>query len=438
MNLLSIMVGKLIILVGKMVHRGSSMPGMVALKINKKIFHYFKLPKKIIAVTGSSGKGSTSTAIATVLRQNGYRVVHNSSGANLIYGILTLLLENTKWNGEIDADVLVYEVDERYTKYVFKEVKPDYVVITNITRDQPPRQGNPDLVAGTIEEALTDDMHLILNGDDPILRQFVHKNKVTYYGVEKNRYSYKTSKFKSLNTAYCPKCHSKLEYHYYHFEDSGDYYCPKCSFKRPKIDYLVEKINYNKSYIQINGTLVTIPYNILFAVNNVAATFTMCSLLGLSNEEIASSMNQIYKNEKIFNIYPYKNRIVTVLNNKNENASTFNQSLLYVSRFKEKKVIIIGWKEISRRYEFDDLSWLYDIDFELLKEEEIEKIICVGINRYDIATRLKYANLEKKLVICTNLVEATSYIKDKTKGNIYAVVNFDYVKPFNELMNEGE
>ena len=41
-------------------------------------------------------------------------------------------------------------------------------------------------------------------------------------------------------------------------------------------------------------------------------------------------------------------------------------------------------------------------------------------------------------MICTNLVEATSYIKDKTKGNIYAVVNFDYVKPFNELMNEGE
>ena len=438
MNLLSILVGKFIILIGKIVNRGSSLPGMVVLKMNKKIFHYFKFPNKVIAVTGSSGKGSTSATIATVLRQNGYRVVHNDSGANLIYGILTLLLENTKWNGKIDADVLVYEVDERYTKYVFKEVKPNYVVITNITRDQPPRQGNPDLVAGAIEEALTNDMHLILNGDDPILRQFVHQNKVTYYGVEKNKYSYKTSKFKSLNIAYCPKCHSKLEYHYYHFEDSGDYYCPKCSFKRPNIDYLVEKINYNKSYIQINGTLVTIPYNILFAVNNVAAAFTMCSLLGLSNEEIASSMNQIYKNEKIFHIYPYKNRIVTVLNNKNENASTFNQSLLYVSRFKEKKVIIIGWKEISRRYQFDDLSWLYDIDFELLKEEEIEKIICVGVNRYDIATRLKYANLEKKIVICTNLIEATSYIKDKTKGNIYAVVNFDYVKPFNELMNEGE
>ena len=161
-------------------------------------------------------------------------------------------------------------------------------------------------------------------------------------------------------------------------------------------------------------------------------------MVGIKEEQIAHAIADIYGNEKIFNIYPYKNRIVTVLNNKNENSSTFNQSLLYVSRFKEKKVIVIGWKEISRRYEFDDLSWLYDIDFELLKSDEIEKIICVGLNRYDIATRLKYAGHEKKIVVCTNLVEATNYIKDKTKSNIYAIVNFDYVKPFNELMNEGD
>lgn len=438
MNILSVLIGKIVIVLGKILKRGSSLPGMVTLKINKNIFKYFKLPNKVIAVTGSSGKGSTSSTIASILRQNGYKVAHNSAGSNLMHGILTLLLENTKLNGKIDADILVYEIDERYTKYVFDKVKPDYVVITNITRDQPPRQGNPDIVADAIKDGLTDEMHLILNGDDPILRQFINKNKVTYYGIDKNKYSYKISKFQSLNTAYCPKCHSKLEYNYYHFEDSGDYYCSSCDFKRPNIDYLVEKVNYNKSTIQINGINMSIPYNILFAVNNIAASYTTCSLLGLKGEDIASSIDKIYGNDKIFNIYPYKERIITVLNNKNENSSTFNQSLLYVSRFKEKKVIIIGWKEISRRYNFDDLSWLYDIDFEILKEDEIEKIICVGLNRYDIATRLKYAGYEKKIVVCSNLVEATNYIKDKTKSNIYAIVNFDYVKPFNELMNEGE
>ena len=160
--------------------------------------------------------------IASILRDNGYTVAHNKNGSNLIFGILTLLLENTKLNGTIDVDYLVYEVDERYTKYVFKEVKPNYVVITNITRDQPPRQGNTDIVANSIINGLTNDMHLILNGDDPILRQFVDKNDVTYYGIDKNKYSYKQSKFQSLNATYCPKCHNKLEYNYYHFEDSGD------------------------------------------------------------------------------------------------------------------------------------------------------------------------------------------------------------------------
>ena len=438
MNIISILIGKIIIFFGKIFKRGSSLPGVVVLKINKKIFEYFKLPKNVIAVTGSSGKGSTSSMIASVLRDNGYTVAHNKNGSNLIFGILTLLLENTKLNGTINVDYLVYEVDERYTKYVFKEVKPNYVIITNITRDQPPRQGNTDIVASSIINGLTNDMHLILNGDDPILRQFIDKNKVTYYGIDKNKYSYKYSKFQSLNATYCPKCHNKLEYNYYHFEDSGDYYCPKCNFKRPNIDYLVTKINYNKSIIEIDGIELNIPYNILFAVNNVAATYTMCSLLKIDKNKIALSINKLYKNKKIFNEYPYKNRKVTVLNNKNENSSTFNQSLLYVSRFNNKKTILIGWKEISRRYNFDDISWLYDIDFEILKSDEIEKIICVGINRYDIATRIKYAGLEDKVIVFSNLIEATNYIKDKTKEDIYAIVNFDYVKPFNELMNEGD
>ena len=163
----------------------------------------------------------------------------------------------------------------------------------------------------------------------------------------------------------------------------------------------------------------------------------MCSLLGISNDKIGISINNIYKNKKLLNKYNYKNRSITILNNKNENSSTFNQSLLYVSRFKGQKVILIGWKEISRRYKFDDLSWLYDIEFELLKKEEIEKIICVGINRYDIATRLKYADLEDKVVTFEKLDEATQYIENKTRGSIYAIVNFDYVQPFYDLMSEG-
>lgn len=149
--------------------------------------------------------------------------------------------------------------------------------------------------------------------------------------------------------------------------------------------------------------------------------------------------NHIHELEKkVYDEYQYQNRIVHVLNNKNENSTTFNQSLLFLERFKDQKTIVIGWREISRRYNFDDLSWLYDIDFELLKHHDIDKIVCVGIHRYDIATRMKYAGIsEKKIVVFDDLKEASNEIKFKTKGNIYAILNFDYVEPFNRYMKES-
>ena len=143
-------------------------------------------------------------------------------------------------------------------------------------------------------------------------------------------------------------------------------------------------------------------------------------------------------NLKIFNKYTYNDRIVYVLNNKAENATTYNQSLLFVKRNTELKTLIIGWKEISRRYNFDDLSWLYDIEFELLSNNEIDKIICIGPQAYDIATRLKYANIEEEKIVVIPLIdEAVKFIKSKTKGNIYGILNFDMVEPFNTNM-KGE
>lgn len=441
-NLISIIIGKCILLVGGILHRGSSLPGLIALKCNKNILSFFKLPNIVIAVTGSSGKGSTSSMIANILRKEGYSVAHNKSGANLTPGIITLLLENCNLKGIIKKDILVYEIDERYTKYVFQNIKPNIVVISNISRDQPPRQGHFDIVFETIDESITDDMHLVLNGDDPYLRKFAlhHKCDITYYGIEKNKYSYKKNIFTNLNLNYCPKCNHKLEYYYYTFENMGDYYCPHCNFKRPNINYAVTTLDYKNSNIEINHEyFIQIPYNVLFCIYNTLAAFTTVSLLGISKEKISKDISLISKNTKIFDIYEYQNRCVTVLNNKNENSSTFNQSLLYVSRFKELKTIIIGWKEISRRYNFDDLSWLYDIDFEILKDLNIDKIVCAGIHRYDIATRLKLSGFDsKKIVVFDNLKDSVEFIKYKTKGNIYGILNFDYVSPFNQLMKDGD
>lgn len=434
MKIISIIVGKIAIFFGNLLNRGSVLPGYIALKLNKNLLEQIKLPKNIIAVTGSNGKGSTSSLIARIFKDQGYSVTYNNKDSNLTEAITTSILKDLSLTGKLKTDVLVMEVDERYTKYVFKSIKPKVLVVTNICRDQPPRQGNYDLVFNEINKSLDKNITLVLNGDDPYLRKF--NNKAIYYGIEKNKYSYTKNMFMNLNINYCPICNQKLEYNYYNFENDGDYYCTKCDFKRPNIDYKVTKIDYKKNLFEVNNKYnLDMGHNILFSVYNTLAAFTVANIFKLDNNKTIESIKNGEKNKKIYNTYEYKDRLVTVLNNKNENNSSFNQSLLYINRFKEEKTIVIGWKEISRRYNFDDLSWLYDIDFEILKKHNINRVICVGMNRYDIATRIKLAGLnEDKIKTFDNLDSATKYIKNKTKGNIYAILNFDYVNPFNELM----
>lgn len=437
----AIIVGKILVIAGKLLGRGSVLAGNYALKIDKDILDKLKMPKIVIAVTGSSGKGSTTKLIAQVYRKLGYSVVHNSSGSNLKAGILTTLLEACTLTGKIKKDVAVIEMDERWAKLVFPAIKPNYVVITNITRDQPPRQGNVDLVYEEIKKSLTKDMHLILNADDPYLQKLPldGKYKITYYSIDKNKHSYKKSKFENLNLVYCPKCNSKLDYNFYHFENIGDYYCPSCGLSHPKGEFCVNKIDYENNKIVINGyNEVNIPLNMLYAVYNTIAAYTTLAVCGLEQDKVNKVLNEIISASNNFNCFQENNRLVYTLNNKNENSTTFNQSLLFMERDKSPKTIIIGWKEISRRYKYNDLSWLYDINFELLQRHDIEKIVCVGAEQYDIATRIKLANISPNKIVCfEKLEDATDYLKQHTKENIYAILNFDYVEPFNSYM-KGE
>ena len=155
MKILSILTAKILIFIGKLLNRGSVLPGSVALKIDKNILGKLKMPKTVISVTGSSGKGSTCNLIVDIARNQGKTVVFNDKGSNLITGILTTLLSACNLKGELKQDILVTEIDERYTKLLFKYLKPNYVVITNITRDQPPRHGNYEIVYEEIKKALT-------------------------------------------------------------------------------------------------------------------------------------------------------------------------------------------------------------------------------------------------------------------------------------------
>lgn len=129
-----------------------------------------------------------------------------------------------------------------------------------------------------------------------------------------------------------------------------------------------------------------------FLYYNTVAAFAALKLCKIENSFICDVISNMNRNKKLYDNYSYNSRDVYVLNNKNENATTFNQALLYSTRKKNLKTFVIGWWQISRRYPYDDLSWLYDIEFELLKRK----------NRYYHRCRTTKVRFKSTFKICRN------------------------------------
>ena len=128
-----------------------------------------------------------------------------------------------------------------------------------------------------------------------------------------------------------------------------------------------------------------------------------------------------------------------MLESKNENALSYYQSLKYIVNEKGSKVVILGFDNVSRRYKYNDLSWLWDVDFELLNDESIEKIILIGRFKWDVLVRLKYAKIKKnKILLIDDMNTLIPTVKEKTKGEIYTMVCFDMTEIIQKKIMEDE
>ena len=408
-------------------HEGSVIGGRYALKLDKNILKKVKLPKYVIGITGSSGKSSSAELMYNILTRNGYTVVYNKEGSNTINAITALILNNCNLFGRLNKDVLLMELDESYMKYIFKYFSPTHLMITNITRDQPPRNSHPEKIYNAIKSAIKNGTHLILNVDDPFVNRFRinHKGPVTTYGIDKNNYSYK-SNLNNLDGAYCPICNSKLEYDFYHYGHIGSYHCPKYDFNRGNPDYEAKDIDVDNEIITINDHQVNLPSNFLYTVYFVTGCYALSKSIGLEDEQILNVLNSSDIKTKRLMIYDYDNRKWQMLVSKNENNLSYKQSLDYILHQRGDKTIILGFDSSSRRYKENDISWIWDIDFEELNDSSIKNIILIGKFCNDLRLRMEYAKINKgKLLLVENINELAYTIKNKTSGNIYSMVCFD-------------
>ncbi len=420
---------------------GTQFPGSISYNMNQKVLEKIKYPKYVIGVTGSSGKGTTTQLIYHILTDAGFHVVYNASGNNGIRGVTTLILNHCTIFGRFKGDVLLLELDEKHLHLAFGKNKMTHLVLTNITRDQPARNGSPDLIYDAIFQALDGSTTLILNADDPGLMKATlnYPGKIITYGINKTKDSTSKKEEFSLDHIYCPNCHKKLIYSYYHYGSIGSYYCPNCDFKRGTPDYVGSAVHLKERYLLVNETRISLNQDFLFTAYASVAAFALCHTLGISEQKIQYALNIDPIDSKRGHTLSIDDRPVMMLESKNENALSYYQSLKYIINQDGKKVVVLGFDNVSRRYKYNDLSWLWDVEFELLKDESIEKILLIGRFKWDVYVRLKYASIPKnKILLVDDLHNLIPIIKRKTHGNIYTMVCFDMTSVIRQLIRSCE
>ncbi len=402
-NILAVNLGKGVALGLKLFNFGSgtSMPGIIARKIAPKILSDLvnQTRKEIIAVTGTNGKTTTANFISAILKAAGRKVAHNTKGANMLTGVTTAMVESADNLAKLDADNSVLESDEAYLKVFADYFAADYLLVTNLFRDQLDRYGELDTTAKLIKTAIdkfknqSEKFVTILNADDPGIQSLADE-KTVFFGFEDIKFGFEHQQTQG-EAATC-RCGKYFEFSKIYYGHIGHYHC-SCGEKRPDTFLkATAEIFVDRSVIFVKNPITGEEFSVcinmpgVYNAYNALGAITLAIKIGIAPEDIIKAFDG-YKT--VFGraescVLKGKNTIIQLI----KNPVGAGEVLQTVADDKNAKILII----INDDYaDGRDVSWLWDANFDILENYD-KKIIVSGIRYADMAVRLKYAGVKEE------------------------------------------
>lgn len=377
---------------------GETWPGEIALALRPSLGGSIakQFADGVVLVAGTNGKTTTSLMLARIFASQGKNVVHNTSGANLLNGIVSSCIRASSWTGLLNAHWGVFEVDENSLPIVLRYMTPKVIVILNLFRDQLDRYGEVDVIVEKWEKAiknLAKSTTLILNSDDPSVAHLgkFASGKVVYFGVND------TSKFLKIvehatDSTFCPNCGERLVYEGIYYSHIGIWKCNKCENKRPSPNVFSFPSALPGLYNQ---------YNTLAAVAAAKA-------LGVGKKTLETSLRSFApafgRQEELV----VEGKRVKLFLSKN--PAGFNASLRTALEMGARDILFVLNDRIP---DGRDVSWIWDVDFEMLPTDVSTAVS--GDRAWDMALRLKYAvGLERPITTYEHLETALKFFTESS------------------------
>lgn len=425
-SLISIIATKFTIFLTKTILKGgTTFPGKVALKLDKNILSTVASGYKIILVTGTNGKTTTTSMIYNILKENGFSVITNNTGANLYSGIVTTFVDNFKFKKNTETKYAVIEVDEANVKFITEKVSPEILTVTNLFRDQLDRYGEVYTTLTKILEGVysVPSTKLILNGDESLLGKLDLKNPALFYGFNTIIDENKTIDI-NADAKFCKFCKTPYNYNFITYNHLGDYYCTGCGYKRADLKYSVNEIielTPESSTVKINDLELFISQSGVYNIYNALCAYSIAKELGVNDSVIKASLesqSSSFGRQEVIQIEDKEAKIILV-----KNPAGYNQALdtLCLNKDAFSAAFMLNDNYADGR----DVSWIWDVNFEHLNNVELNEVYISGLRAFDMAVRLKTAGLDSsKFVIKEDYEALTEKIKESKNDKVYILATY--------------
>ncbi|TPR22731.1 Mur ligase family protein [Apilactobacillus timberlakei] len=403
---------------------GSSLPGKITTKIDPAILKHLGKNYDVVVITGTNGKTLTTALTVQVLKTKYDNVLTNPSGSNMEQGLVTTFLKAK--NNKNKRPLAVLEVDEANVVKLTKYIKPVAFVFTNIFRDQMDRYGEIYTTYKKIIDGvkLAPKATIIANGDAPIFNSVDLPNPKIYYGFKNHNDENDIKAEPNTDGILCPVCENILHYHYISYANLGNYFCPHCGFKRPILSHELTKLGQltpNSSSFTVDGQELSIGIGGVYNIYNAIAAYSVGRFLGIKPEKAAEafqSNDRVFGRQEQINVEGKDVTLILV-----KNPVGLNQVIDMISKEKED-FSFIGL--LNANYaDGIDTSWIWDGEFERLKNMPIKKYITGGERYRDITFRLKVAGVDENIHdVEPNLEKIVNDIPDLPTNKVYILATY--------------
>ena len=417
----------------RLLHRGGgNAPGAVALRLAPNLIGELGgTLERSVVVTGTNGKTTTTGLAADALAAGAGGMVCNRAGNNMESGIASALVES-RGSG---ARVGCFECDELYTVRVLPALRPRALVLLNLFRDQLDRYGEIDHTQDVIAEALrrSPQTAIAYNADDPLCASIAARvdNPGVPFGIdeptgqEADRIS---------DSRFCAKCNAPLDYAYVHYGQLGKYRCPACGWERPELAFAAVNVTLtcggyefdveDRRGEKIVRHHVRTRYNGLYMVYNVMAALVACLLGGGSVDDFQGALDAYEPASGRGKTYRLGGGH-SVVSNLAKNPTGFNRMVQQV-RAEDGRYVALFLNDNDA--DGHDVSWIWDIDLERLRDLTDLRCVCVGgTRREDMAVRVKYAELGCPIELIDGVEDALRFVDAGEK--LHVIANYTAFPP---------